>query len=401
MKSDFHNTFMSDEMQIESALRADKIKAIMNRDGLEAILVSSNVNIFYCSGRVFRGYVFFMPSAAKPLFFIIRPNTFEPSDSLIYIRKPEQIVDILAERGISIPARVGLELDSLTYNEEVRIAKALGNPEIANASSVLREARLTKTPFEIELMKVDGVHQAEAYRHIPALYRKDMTDVEFQIEIERVLRREGCLGYPRVAGQLMEINMGSLLCGDNADVPGPYDFAMGGGGVDPSLPGGADGSIMRNATAVMVDMNGSFNGYQTDMTRVWSIGRLPDIALKAHECSRKILRTLEEIALPGVEVAELYRRAEAIAAEEGLEEYFMGHRQKAGFIGHGVGIELNEQPPVTPRSKVRLQESMTLALEPKFVIPHVGAVGVENTYVVRHDGLECITIFPEEIQELI
>lgn len=401
MKSDFHNTFMSDEMQIESALRADKIKAIMDRNALEAILISSNVNLFYCSGRVFRGYVFLMPSATKPLFFIIRPNTFEPSDSLIYIRKPEQIADELAKKGIDIPARVGLELDSLTYNEEARIAKALGNPEIANASTILREARMTKTPFEIEMMKVDGVHQAEAYRHIPSLYRQDMTDVEFQIEIERVLRREGCLGYPRVAGQLMEINMGSLLCGDNADVPGPYDFAMGGGGVDPSLPGGADGSIMRTGSAVMVDMNGSFNGYQTDMTRVWSIGELPAIALKAHECSRKILRALEKSALPGVEISELYRRAEAIAAEEGLEEYFMGHRQKAGFIGHGVGIELNEQPPVTPRSKVLLQESMTLALEPKFVIPHVGAVGVENTYVVRADGLECITHFPEEIQELI
>ena len=78
----------------------------------------------------------------------------------------------------------------------------------------------------------------------------------------------------------------------------------------------------------------------------------------------------------------------------------MGHRQKAGFIGHGVGIELNEMPPIAPRISTPLAENMTIALEPKFVIPHIGAVGVENTYVVTAEGLRPLTVFPEEIQEL-
>ena len=78
----------------------------------------------------------------------------------------------------------------------------------------------------------------------------------------------------------------------------------------------------------------------------------------------------------------------------------MGHRQQASFIGHGVGIELNEMPVVTARSKDHLLENMTIALEPKFVIPHVGAVGIENTYVVTSEGLRPLTVFPDEIQEL-
>lgn len=89
-----------------------------------------------------------------------------------------------------------------------------------------------------------------------------------------------------------------------------------------------------------------------------------------------------------------------IVEEDGLEKYFTGHTQQVGFIGHGVGIELNEQPAITPRSKDTLLEDMTLAIEPKFVIPEIGAVGVENTYVVAPDGLQSITPFPEEIQEL-
>ena len=121
---------------------------------------------------------------------------------------------------------------------------------------------------------------------------------------------------------------------------------------------------------------------------------------KAHEVSRQILREMEKMGVPGCKVADMYNRAMEIVEEAGLANYFMGHTQKAAFIGHGVGIELNEMPVLTPRSKDVLEANMTIAIEPKFVIPHVGAVGVENTYVVTSEGLENLTPFPEEMAEL-
>ena len=78
----------------------------------------------------------------------------------------------------------------------------------------------------------------------------------------------------------------------------------------------------------------------------------------------------------------------------------MGHRQHAGFIGHGVGIEINEWPVIAPRSRQILEEGNVIALEPKFVIHRNGAVGVENTYVIRRDGAERLTDAPEEIISL-
>lgn len=394
-----HQLFISKEMRAEISGRIIKIQNEMASLGAEAMLVASNANLIYSSGRLFRGYVF-IPSSGHAIYFVMRPTVFDKEEDVVYIRKPEQIPEHLDRLGIRMPDTVALERDTLFYSEEIRLEKVFGNATVVNASQALRNARMVKTPFELKLMEIDGTRQAEAYRHISGLYHSDMTDIELQIEIERVLRREGCLGYPRVAGRLMEISLGSLINGDNADVPGPYEFAMGGAGIDPSLPGGADGSIMHPGTTVMVDMNGAFNEYQTDMTRVWRIGEIPEIAFKAHECSRRILRTLEKEALPGIAASTLYDRALAIAEEEGLADFFMGHRQKAGFIGHGVGIELNEMPPIAPRISTPLAENMTIALEPKFVIPHIGAVGVENTYVVTAEGLRPLTVFPEEIQEL-
>lgn len=94
---------------------------------------------------------------------------------------------------------------------------------------------------------------------------------------------------------------------------------------------------------------------------------------------------------PGVEAKRLYHIAEEMVKEAGLERYFMGYTQKAGFVGHGVGIEINELPVIAPRSRDILEEGNVIALEPKFVVPGVGAVGIENTYVVEQNGMKCLT----------
>lgn len=382
--------------EIES--RIAKIRNSFHRLGIDALLLADNSNLYYASARFFRGYVY-IPADREPLYFVIRPQNLS-GDNVIYIRKPEQIADMLSERGYSTPERLGLEYDSLTYTDIERLKKAFPESGCRDGSDAPRTARMTKTAYELGMMEADGIRQTECYRRVPHLWHEDMTDLELQAEIERVLRLQGALGYTRTSGNLMEINMGSVLHGDNADAPTPYDFAMGGAGTDPTLPVGADGSIIHPGETVMIDMSGAFNGYQTDLTRVWKVGDIPELALKAHDCSRRILHTLEKEALPGVKVSDLYRRAMEIVQEEGLEEYFMGHIQKAAFIGHGVGIQLNEQPVITPRSRQLLEENMTIAIEPKFVIPHVGAVGIENTYVVTPEGLRNLTPFPEEIADI-
>ncbi len=390
---------ISDNLLPDVMERIRSVQRQLKNDSIDAILVGSNANIYYTTSRFFRGYVF-IPVSGTPVWFVIKPNVFEEEDNVVYIRKPEMIPAKLTEAGISLPAIIGYEEDALSYSDVRRLQAVFPQAEYRNASPALRKARMIKTEWELARMREDGVHQSEAYRKVTHCYKENMTDLEFQIEIERILRLEGNLGFIRTSGNLMEINMGSVIAGDNADVPGPYDFTMGGAGVDPSLPGGANGTTMKRGETVMVDMSGSFNGYQTDMTRVWRIGSIPELAYKAHECSRSILRECEKMGVPGTKVSALYDKAIEIACGEGFDRYFMGHRQQAPFIGHGIGIELNELPVVNSKSRDVLEENMTLALEPKFVIPGVGAVGVENTYVVTPEGLRALTVFPEEIQEL-
>lgn len=392
--------FLTADLRAELDLRLTKVREEMKKEKLDAALLASSVNIYYMSGCIYRGYVYICADR-DPLFLQVPPSYPNPEQSgSVAVRKPELISDILGELGYQLPARLGLEYSDMYYSDIERLRKCFPYADMADVSMAMRRARMIKTDFEIRKMQEDGMHQAAAYSKIHHCYQEGMTDLEFQIEIERVLRREGCLGILRAAGNRMELNLGSVICGENADNPCPYDFAMGGEGVDPSLPVGADGMIMKPGTTVMVDMNGGFNGYQTDMTRCWTIGDAGELAAKAHNCSINILHRLEEIGKPGTRISDMYAAAVEMAKAENLHEYFMGHRHKAGFIGHGVGIELNEIPVIMERNHDTLSENMTIALEPKFVIPHVGAVGIENTYRVTAAGLENLTEFPEPLSEL-
>ena len=149
-----------------------------------------------------------------------------------------------------------------------------------------------------------------------------MTDEEISIELEYRSRKIGNLGMFRIFGSSMEIFMGSVIAGDNADSPSPYDFAMGGSGSNPTLPVGANGTILKPGMTLMIDLGGNFTGYMTDMTRTFIIHNLEnELALKAHKCSIKIETEIAKVARPGVEAKKLYELAIEIVKSESLENY--------------------------------------------------------------------------------
>lgn len=388
----------SPDLAKELKLRWNKIQQNMSDVHADGLLICDNVNLYYVSGRIFRGYCY-IPVKREPIFFVRRPLGLNGTQ-VVYIRKPEEIGEYLQKNGIAFPDKLLLESDSISYSDYKRYETIFIPKEVLNGTALLRRCRSIKTPYEIDLIRRSGELHAKTYETIPSLYRKGMTDVEFSIELEHECRKLGSLGIFRIFGQSMEIFMGSVLAGDNADIPSPYDFAMGGAGLDVSLPVGCNGTVLTEGMSLMVDMGGNFTGYMTDMTRTYAIGSVQELALKAHETSIAIHQAIAAKARPGVAAKDLYELAAEMANHAGLSDYFMGHRQKAGFIGHGVGIEINEAPVLAPRSRDILAEGMVFALEPKFVIPGTGALGIENTYVVTADGVEKLTIFEEELISL-
>lgn len=381
---------------VELKKRRDKIRRLMLQQEIDALLIATNVNMIYAYGSMVSGYLY-IPLNAPSYLFVKRPNTLK-GEHVLSIRKAEQLPDLLTQCNLPQPTRLALEGDELTYREYQRLASCFPNAEVLPcATTLVREARSIKTEFEIELFRHSGKLHAQAYSEIPALYRPGMTDTELCVEVERLMRKSGCLGIFRVFGQSMEIFMGSLLAGDNAATPSPYDFALGGEGLHPSLPGGVNGALLKNGQSFMVDMAGNYFGYMSDMSRVYSIGALPNDAYKAHQVCLDIQNEIAEKAKPGVTCESLYQLALERVSQAGFADYFMGVKQKARFIGHGVGLEINESPVIASRVRTLLEPGMVFALEPKIVLPGIGPLGIENTWVVTPDGVEKLTNAPEEI----
>ena len=207
----------------EFELRLSKIRSEMEATSTEALLLTDNANIYYLTGRVFAGYAY-IPLKGMPIFFVKRPVELE-GDGIVYIRKLEEIT---ASIGMSAPSNIALELDVLPYSMASRLIPVFPGAEIRNASPLMRTVRAVKTPLAMDMLRQSGAKHTRVYRRIPGLFQEGMSDYDLQVSIEHLSRLQGCLGQFRISGDTMELYMGNVLAGRNADAPSPYDFAMGG-----------------------------------------------------------------------------------------------------------------------------------------------------------------------------
>ena len=371
-------------------LRWARLQSAVRQAGADALVIGTNVNLFYFSGRIFMGYAY-LPAEGAPWFFVRRPCGLA-GPNVVEIRKPEQIPELLRAGGVAAPRSLLFEGDELTFGEWTRLAAVFGGTPASNGSGLLRQSRAVKTPYELRVMKKTGSRHADVVMRFASVYEPGMTDQAWSIEMFRLMLQAGNLGLFRIAGNSMEGFMGTILAGDNGGAVSPYDFALGGAGLHPSLPVGQSGVAMKEGMSVMVDIAGNFYGYLTDCTRTFAVGRLAPEACAAHQASIDIQRAVAAAGKPGARCEDLYNLALKMADDAGLGDCFMGLKQKAKFIGHGTGLVINEQPVLGARSKDVLEAGMCIALEPKFVIPGTGAVGVEDTFVVTPSGMENLTV---------
>ena len=150
---------------------------------------------------------------------------------------------------------------------------------------------------------------------------------------------------------------------------------------------------------ISIDLVACINGYLVDMTRTYALGSLPARAWEAWRAVQEIYQTFEQEARPGVMPGQLYHRIWDLVRARGLADFFMGPGpDRVGFLGHGVGLELDEFPFITARFPFPLAENMVLAFEPKFFLPEIGMVGLEDTGRITATGVEWLTNSPRELR---
>jgi len=362
---------------------------------LDLMLVATNPNLFYLTGSMQEGLLAVSDRTPQPTYFVKRVYERGRSESVLDDVRPSVGPSKLCEAlGIGPVKRLGLELDAVPYAWAERLRKGLGGEgmELVDVSTAIRGLRAAKSPWEVARIEEAARQGDAAMERVAEVLREGMTELEVAIEVEVAMRKEGWEGFTRMHRFGSEMFLGSVLSGPSAARPTFHQAVMGGWGLSPAMPHGASRRKVRRGEPVAVDVTGIHMGYVSDETRTFSVGPLSEELRNGQRTAQEILIAVVRELRPGVLNTRPWELAAALARELGVAEGFMGvGRERMRFIGHGVGLELDELPVLAEGSPGTVPDGATVAIEPKLVYTGVGVLGEENTYVVAKDGTRQLT----------
>jgi Xaa-Pro aminopeptidase len=291
-----------------------------------------------------------------------------------------------------------MELDVLPAASYFFYQKLFPDSRIVDISGAVRQLRMIKSPWEIEMMRGAAALSRVVADAVPEILHEGLSELELSAELELAARKAGHLGIVRVRAFNLEMAFGHVLSGADAALPSYGDTPTGGMGLSPAFGQGAGKRRIGRSEIVSVDIMMNFNGYLNDQTRNFCLGPPPEKLARAYALSREIHDGLRAKAGPGAVTGELYEEILRDVEKAGWADVFMGHGDtRVHFIGHGLGLEVDEPPFVAKGQKLALREGMTFAFEPKFIVPGLGVAGLENTYLVTGSGVESLNTAPEEL----
>lgn len=382
----------------EIARRIAGFQAGLSGEGIDAALIVESSGLYYLTGTVQDAHLV-VPAAGEPVYLVRRDLGRARADSPLARIEPLRSLRELpaAIAGAAGPvARLGVEMDVVPAASYLRYRALLPDAEIVDCMPVMRSLRMRKSPWELDRIRAAGVQLGSAFAAVPGLLRPGMTDRDLQVELEVVLRRNGHQGPFRFRGMNGEVFYGAVLAGADAAVPAAADTPLGGYGPSPAVGRGPRAGVIEGGVAVTVDLVGATDGYLADATRTFWLGDLAEPLGDALAVCERILAEVEPLLVAGMAWKAPYDRGLELAAAAGFGDAYMGAGpSRVTFIGHGVGLEMNEPPFLARGFEQPLEPGNVVAVEPKLVFPGVGAVGVENTYLVRASGPpERLTTFP-------
>ncbi len=384
----------------ELSHRISRFQRQLQDHDIGGALIVQRADLFYFSGTGQNAHLFIPAQGEVTLLVKKNLERARRESSLPNITRMESFSQFakFIDAAFKPGERIGLELDVLPANLYFRYQKILAGFDTVDISPLVRTMRAVKTHYEIDLIRGAATLSEAVFSFARETLREGISEVELAGFLEAFARARGHQGAVRMRGFNQEMFFGHIMAGGNAAVPSFFEGPTGGSGLNPSYPQGAGMNLIKRNQPILVDYVTVVNGYMVDQTRVFSLGNLHLELNKAFETALRIKQALIPMGKPGALGSNLYQAAVELAHEAGLAAHFMGYGEQIRFIGHGVGIELDEMPVIACNVDQLLEEGMVFALEPKFVFPGLGVVGIEDTFLVGPKRLESLTTFEDRPQ---
>ena len=381
--------------------RIQQLQQVLLREGIDGALILQNTDLFYFSGTIQQSHLY-IPAQGYPLLMVRksfkRARTESPLSNIVPLNSPKEIMAMVQKNGLRPPTVMGMELDVLPTNNYFSYRRLFPDMDIRDISMPIRMIRSVKSDYELGLIRQAAAFSDQVAEMVPSLIRTGITEIELAGLIEAQARRLGHQGIIRMRLWGAEMFYGHLMAGPSAAVPSFLASPTGGAAVNAAVAQGPSFRIIKPHEPILVDYVFAWKGYISDHTRIFVIGRPPQALVEAHAHMLDLQERIKVMATPGTSAGDLYTAAVEIANQMGVGDNFMGvGKNRIRFIGHGVGLEVDEFPFLADGQKLPLKQGMVIALEPKLIYPEIGVVGIENIHVVTQAGLEPLTHAEQQI----
>jgi Xaa-Pro dipeptidase len=369
--------------------------------GFAAAIVSYHRDVFYLAGTAQPANLLVVPGR-PPVLFARRYVELARAESVVEdvveaaglgpVRERLQAFDVRA-------GRIGMTLDLLPAALYLKTRATFADYSIEDVSDVLLAQRAVKDEHEIETLRRAALSFDAAHAAIVEHARPGVSELEVSAEVMRALRvagHDGIVFQRRWDGVLQP--EGAIASGENLWPISALAIAINGVGLGRAVPFGASRRVLQAGDLLNIDVGLCVDGYHGDMARTYSLGE-PAPEVRRHAA---IVRACEDAAFDatvvGAPARAPYEAAREVARSCSVEEWFQGHGRYHGpYIGHGIGLELDEPPVLGPGVETPIEEGMVLTIEPKLIVPGLGAVNFEDDVVVRAGGPEYLSELPREL----
>lgn len=380
----------------ECPARIARLQKRLQQAALDGALLIYPIDVYYYSGTR-QNATLWVPADGAPMLLVRKSLSRAQEEACVDDVRPfprsKEFAPLFEGQ-----LKIGLTYDVLPMQQYGYYEKMLPGREFADISMINRELRSVKSPWELERMRHSGAQLSRVFAAVADILKPGIREIDLAAEFEAGLRRIGGEGLVRMRAFNQELFMGLVVAGTSGSKGGFFDGAVTGQGMSGAIGHGASARQIEVGQPVLIDYTGVFDGYIVDMTRMYVCGELPETLQHGFEIACRIQERIVAELKPGSICSEIFAESERMAIEAGLGDYYMGPPgEQAKFVGHGVGLELDEFPVLAQGFDMPLIAGQTIAVEPKFVFPELGPVGIENTYLVTATGGEKISVLSDEL----
>lgn len=374
--------------------RLARLQAALKEQGLAGAVISNSRDVYYYTG------------VALPAWLLVRHDDYRLSlrrglealaylDSTCTLDEGCLVAEGRLERACSLlfsgpgqGEKIGAELDLIPMATGLELMKALGGRQLADVTPLVMAQRVVKDQGEIASLEKACAAVQAGHRAGLAALRPGLSELELAVAIESAQRLAGHLGTYFLRQFDVLMGGGPVASGPNLGRITGTVFTLTGVGLHSSLPGGPSLRALQPGDLAETDIPACVEGYHADQSRMYGLDPLPEGTDEVYAGLRAISDRLLAELRPGLTCAQACQLADQAAQDLGLEKSFQRfpNGSKAHYIGHGVGLELNEPPVLAAKSQTPLQENMTLALELHMLHPQGLLMKLEDTFVLTAQG---------------